>query len=53
MVSNVAMDMDAAGNIKPNKAKSGNKIDGVVASIMALAMSIPKEEQNTFNIRFL
>lgn len=36
MVSNVAVETDAAGNIKPSKAKSTEKIDGVVALIMAL-----------------
>jgi phage terminase large subunit-like protein len=35
----VAVDEDAAGNIKPNKKKSGkqtDKIDGIVASVMAI-----------------
>jgi phage terminase large subunit-like protein len=38
MVSNVVADMDPAGNIKPNKAKSGGsgRIDGAVTSIMAV-----------------
>lgn len=36
MVGNVVMTSDAAGNIKPDKAKSSNKIDGVVSDIMAL-----------------
>ncbi|MDL2318398.1 terminase large subunit [Eubacteriales bacterium OttesenSCG-928-A19] len=34
---NVIIDQDAAGNIKPNKKKSTEKIDGVVALIMGLA----------------
>lgn len=33
---NVVVEMDAAGNIKPTKAKSGDKIDGIVAAIMAV-----------------
>jgi phage terminase large subunit-like protein len=37
MVSNVVLDMDAAGNIKPNKAKSQNKIDGIAALINCIA----------------
>lgn len=37
MVSNVQIETDAAGNIKPTKRKSREKIDGVVALIMALA----------------
>lgn len=36
MASNVAADTDAAANIKPNKARSSEKIDGIVALIMAL-----------------
>ncbi len=36
-MSNVIIDQDAAGNIKPNKKKSTEKIDGVVAMIMGLA----------------
>ena len=36
MLSNVAIQEDPAGNIKPNKAKSTEKIDGVVALIMSL-----------------
>jgi len=35
-VDNFAVEMDAAGNVKPSKAKAGDKIDGVLASIMAL-----------------
>jgi phage terminase large subunit-like protein len=35
-VQNVAVDTDAAGNLKPSKAKSREKIDGVIALIMAL-----------------
>lgn len=37
MVSNVVVDTDPAGNIKPNKAKSRERIDGVVALVMALS----------------
>lgn len=37
MVSNVAKQEDPAGNIKPSKKHSRQKIDGVVAAIMALA----------------
>ena len=36
MLSNIALQEDPAGNIKPNKAKSTEKIDGVVALIQAL-----------------
>ncbi len=36
MLGNVALDHDAAGNMKPNKARSKDKIDGIVASAMAI-----------------
>jgi len=43
-VSNVAADTDAAGNIKPNKARSADRIDGVVATIMALALAMQDQK---------
>ena len=36
MAANVVIETDAAGNIKPNRKRSSDKIDGVVATIMAL-----------------
>lgn len=36
MLGNVALDFDAAGNMKPNKSKSKDKIDGIVATVMAI-----------------
>jgi len=33
---NMVVSTDPAGNIKPDKAKATNKIDGMVALIMAL-----------------
>ena len=36
MAGNVVVETDPAGNIKPTKAKSAEKIDGIVAAIMAL-----------------
>jgi phage terminase large subunit-like protein len=35
MYRNVVLDMDSQENVKPNKQKSANKIDGVVAQILA------------------
>jgi phage terminase large subunit-like protein len=35
-VDNLGVEMDAAGNVKPSKKKSGDKIDGVAALIDAL-----------------
>ena len=39
MVDNVVVRQDPAGNLKPDKEKSTEKIDGVVAAIMALDTS--------------
>ena len=36
MGDNVVIDEDPAGNIKPTKAKSKEKIDGIVGAIMAI-----------------
>lgn len=36
MASNVAVETDAAGNLKPSKKKSTEKIDGIVSTIMSL-----------------
>jgi phage terminase large subunit-like protein len=36
MAGNVAIEQDAAGNVKPSKKKSTEKIDGIVALIMAI-----------------
>jgi phage terminase large subunit-like protein len=38
MASNVAVLQDPAGNVKTNKDKSSEKIDGIVASIMAIGL---------------
>lgn len=40
MMDNVVARMDPAGNIKPDKEKSKEKIDGAVALIMALDMAL-------------
>ena len=39
-VDNLAVDVDPAGNVKPNKAKSSEKIDGVSAFLDALYEAI-------------
>lgn len=36
MADNVAVRQDSAGNVKPDKAKSTGRIDGIVAAIMGL-----------------
>ena len=48
MCGNVVVDTDPAGNIKPTKARSADKIDGVVAAIMALDRCI--RHQNTGSV---
>lgn len=45
MMSNVTLQVDAAGNIKPDKGKSGDKIDGVVALVMAIGEMLTFEEE--------
>jgi len=40
MMDNIFVRTDPAGNIKPDKEKSREKIDGVVATIMALDRAI-------------
>jgi phage terminase large subunit-like protein len=40
MASNVCVESDAAGNIKPSKKKSTERIDGIVALIMALGLTM-------------
>lgn len=43
MAGNVVVDTDPAGNIKVTKAKSKEKIDGIVAAIMALDRAVRHE----------
>jgi len=38
MASNVVVEQDAAGNIKPSKSKSTERIDGIVAAVMAIGV---------------
>ena len=40
MAGNVSVEQDAAGNLKPSKAKSTGRIDGIVAAIMALGRAV-------------
>lgn len=45
MADNVVVDTDPAGNIKVTKAKSKEKIDGIVAAIMALDRCIRNQTE--------
>ena len=47
MSGNVVVDTDPAGNIKCTKAKSPEKIDGIVAAIMALDRCIRHKDQGS------
>lgn len=49
MASNVAAEMDPAGNLKPSKKKSGEKIDGIVALLMALGQSMVHTESSAYD----
>ena len=40
MMDNIFIRTDPAGNIKPDKEKSQRKIDGAVATIMALGRAV-------------
>ena len=43
MADNLVVDQDPAGNVKPNKNKSKEKIDGIVAGLMGLDRAIRHE----------
>lgn len=54
MLASTVIKTDPAGNIKPDKEKSVQKIDGIVASIMALGEWMTKqaeEDNNPYNER--
>lgn len=40
MASNLTVETDAAGNVKPSKKKSTERIDGMVALVMAIGMAM-------------
>lgn len=46
MMDNIFIKTDPAGNIKPDKEKSTEKIDGVVATIMALDRAIRHQDDD-------
>lgn len=53
MADNVVLDIDAAENHKPNKKKSIERIDGVVALIMAVARADAGKEESVYQERGL
>ena len=54
MAGNVAVAQDPAGNLKPAKDKSTERIDGIVAIIMAIgsAMVAQEEPQPLYQVVF-
>lgn len=46
MASNATAKTDPAGNIKPDKAKSTEKIDGIVAAIMAVGLTMAEAKES-------
>ena len=56
MMDNIFIRTDPAGNIKPDKEKSSEKIDGAVATIMALDRAIRcgnENEESVYDTRGL
>jgi phage terminase large subunit-like protein len=55
MVGNLAVAMDPAGNVKPDRARSADKIDAVPAAILGLsrAMAAPPERKSAYESRGL
>ena len=47
MIDNLAVSEDPAGNLKPNKAESQGKIDGIIALIMALDRAMRHENKTS------
>ena len=50
---NVTLETNAAGEIRPSKARSSEKIDGIVALVMALgrALVMPAPQESVYNTR--
>lgn len=47
MASNVTVKEDPAGNIKPDKAKSTERIDGIVALVMAIGLAMVRTDRRS------
>lgn len=50
MADNVVVRQDPAGNIKIDKARSTEKVDGMVAAVMALDLAVRAEPKKTFRV---
>ena len=55
ITANVAVTQKPAGNLKPAKDKSAERIDGIVAAIMAIgrAMVAQEEPQPEYSLHFV
>ena len=49
MCSNLSMKIDPAGNLKPDKSKSSEKIDGIVSLVMALGGFMNDDDKTDSN----
>src|SRR6185437_3968647 len=47
MAGNVSVEQDAAGNLKPSKKKSTERIDGIVATVMALGRAMLRPDSGS------
>ena len=45
MASNITVEQDAAGDFKPSKKKSTERIDGIVATIIYLGRAMLSDNQ--------
>lgn len=52
-MANVTIEQDAAGNIKPSKAKSKDRIDGVVALTLAISRAMLRDKKSVYMERGL
>lgn len=53
MAGNVTTDTDPAGNIKPSKARSIERIDGIVAGIMAMGLTVTAEQPGNCEVFYV
>jgi len=51
--SNASVELDSAGNLKPSRKKSTEKIDGIIASIMAVGRVSGRERIEEPGILFV
>jgi phage terminase large subunit-like protein len=45
MAANLAVGQDPAGNLKPAKDKSTERIDGIIATIMGIGRALVAQEE--------